>query len=331
MKKLFTLLFLASCISPVFSAENVISSNEIRNEINKTVKTQIENDSNFAYFGNKSDSSDSLIKIIKFDLSVLGESRLYGDQSYDNNKNIPNECIAVVIDDAWAIASKTCRLYKGVKINRTVYTVKEANTSNFRVLSRKGKKSSDDVWSKVRSYELNNFFLLNAVNNNSNPLFSSDEKANITFTNTADINQFKSDFSDGIFNVNRTDKHTAGTTDTGDAYEDNFHPYYGVGRANYKKEIISLSKEANNTIATVSSTWIKPKLLRTGDPLFYIENGQKYLLGFGKAANLYDNFDATRTDKVVLLTNSDKDEIINKIKSVDPDSAARIEKDILVK
>ena len=76
---------------------------------------------------------------------------------------------------------------------------------------------------------------------------------------------------------------------------------------------------------------MKSAKLRAGDPLFYIENGNKYLLGFANATNLWDNFDKTRTDKVILLTESDKQEIISKIKSVDPIASKRIEKSILAK
>jgi hypothetical protein len=83
--------------------------------------------------------------------------------------------------------------------------------------------------------------------------------------------------------------------------------------------------------ARISTSWIGGKELRAGDPLFYIENGKRYLLGFANAVNLWDNFSNTRTDKVLLFTDSDIKSILDKIGSVDPEAQKRIRKNVLAK
>ena len=103
-------------------------------------------------------------------------------------------------------------------------------------------------------------------------------------------------------------------------------PNYNVGRTTYPKTIKSFEyKESEDRIfVRVSKSWIAPKELRAGDPLFYVENGKRHLLGFGYATNLWDNFDGSRTDKVYIFDYSDIRDIFETVRSVDKAAEARI-------
>ncbi len=334
MKKLLTLMFLMAAMIPLsveLYAEDAINTKEIESTITKAFKSEISNESWGKDEVGVNYTDNGMIKVFRFDQNIEGESYLLEDKFYDNVDSISHECIAIVIDDAWAVASKKCRLSVGDRINSTSFKVKTVGIYNLRVLYSKGKKPSADIWASVKRYDTNNLFLIYAIDKNSNPLFHQSAKAKLTYNTTKDIDKFNSNFAQGAFEVNRTNKHKSDTGDAGDAYEDNFSAYYGVERKNYPKTIKSLDEDNKQVLAKLSTTWIGGKELRAGDPLFYVENGEKYLLGFANATNLWDNFSNTRTDKVILFNYADVREIFDKIKSVDPEAAARVEKNLLVK
>lgn len=327
MKKALILLFLISAVCPCISAElyasDFIPGKDLRDEITKTVKTEMDNQ-NTEY--KEPINSGGLVNVIKFRQEIFTEPSIYsaGNKSLENNDK---ECIAIVIDDSWAVASKKCRLSQGDKLGNISGTVEKASASNFRVIFLDRIYNAD-------SYAVGNVFLLRVVNKDGNPVFAAAPKANLAFAKSANITEFVDNFKDGYFEVNRTDKHKAAHDDgQHHAWEDNFHSYYGVGRNTYEKEIKEVYKDdkTNNIIARISASFIRGKLLRAGDPLFYIKNGKRYLLGFANATNLWDNFDNTRTDRVILLTNSDTRQIWEKINSVDPKAAKRIQDNLLVK
>ena len=323
MKKLFTFLFLISAVCPLIAAEfydNVISNKEIGNMLNKNIQAEVV-DSKDAESDENLGANSGLVNVILFHQEIYTE----GGREVTHPKK---DCVSVVIDDAWVIASKKCLLTKGDNISPLPGRVESSYISRFRVvLNGKTYKVAEK-----NQLTTKNFFLLKVTNENGNPVFSVSPKANLAFASSSDKAKFDKEFAGGTFEINRTDKHNSIHDDGHHAvWEDNFSAYYGVGRESYEKEIEALTQEGDNIIATVSSTWVYPKLLRAGDPLFFIKEGKRYLLGFGNAVNLWDNFDKTRSDKVILLTKSDKEEIIKKIKSVDSKAAARIEKNSLVK
>ena len=215
-------------------------------------------------------------------------------------------------------------LSKGDKISPFPGIVKDVSTNNFRIII------NNRIYT-LTNYETKNLILLRAVNENGNPLFSLNFKPKLAYVSAKYAN--KGDFLEGTFEVNRTDIHKAAYDDSHDAYENKFHPYYGVGRTTYTKTLKSFSRDdkTGNVFAKISTSWIGGKELRAGDPLFYIENGRRYLLGFGNAVNLWDNFSDTRTDKVLLFTHNDIKDILNTIKTVDPKAEARIRKNVLAK
>lgn len=325
MKKLFTFIFMLSAMCTLVYAEDFVFDKEaVKQEIDNAIKTEVADNTQLK--SSDDNSLPGLVNVIFFHQEVFNAPSKYSE----GNKLVENrnkECIAIVIDDAWAVASKKCLLSKGEKMEPIPGTVERSNASNFRVIFS-GKTYNAD------SYAVGNVFLLRVVNKDGKPVFASAPKANLAFAKSADISEFINYFKDGIFEVNRTNKHKAGHDDgQHNAFEDDFHSYYGVDRTTYEKEIEEIYKDnkTNNMLAQVSSTLFYPKLLRAGDPLFYVENGQKYLLGFANATNLWDNFDGTRTDKVILLTYPDTRLIWEKVNSIDPKAAKRIHDNILVK
>ena len=316
MKKLFTLMFLLSAIGSAVYAENLIDSKDMRDEISKTVKTEVaDNQGAKIKATNDYDIAGSFVNVIFFRQDIVTES---GKSVSNDNK----DCVAVAIDDAWAVASKKCRLSQGDKIAPLPGTVKNVSTSNFRIVI-------NDRAYKVDAYETKNLLLLRAVNENENPLFSLDFKPKLAYAYELDFEDGR--FNKGFFEVNRTNIHKAAYDDSHDVYEDNFHPYYKVGRKTYKKEVKSVHENntTKNIYAKISTSWIGGKELRAGDPLFYVQDGRRYLLGFGNATNLWDNFSNTRTDNVLLFTYSDIADIVNRIESIDPAAKNRIWKNIL--
>ncbi|MBO7605019.1 MAG: hypothetical protein J6S61_00945, partial [Elusimicrobiaceae bacterium] len=304
----FILLFLLSAVTPAIYAEDFISSKDMRDEITKTVKTEMDNQNDgLLRKGGDTDTDGGLINVISFSQDIV------------TKKGTPvtekKECIAIVIDDAWAIVSGKCFLSKGDKLFPYAGEVNTSYNHSFSVFL-------GGSWNPVQPYLTKNLYLLRAVNESGVPLFEENHKANLAFVSAKDKEQFDSSFSNGTFEVNITKRKEA---------ENVSHPYYGVEREIRDKKIKEIYLDSNDTIARVSSF---PKL-RAGDPLFYTQKGKKYLLGFAKAINHIDNAQKSnykvRTDNVILLTGSDKQEIINKIKSVDPEAATRIEKRALVK
>ena len=323
MKKLIILLFLFSTMCTIISTElyanDVVINKEMKSQIAQTVKSEVA-DNSAIEIKDSGYNAGSLVNVIFFNQEITTEN---GNYVPNSNK----ECISVVIDDAWAVASKKCVISKGEEISPSSGIADRVSSSNFRIVL-------NDILHKVPAYETKNLILLRAVNENGNPLFASIANADLAFAPTADLVKFVSYFLGGTFEVNRTKEKKAAHDDGHyGAWEDNFHPYYGVSRKTYEKKIKAVYRDPNtkNLMATISATLVSPRLIRAGDPLFYVNNGKKYLLGFARATNLWDNFDNTRTDRVILLTNSDKKEILSKIKSVDSEAAARIEKNIFVK
>ncbi len=320
MKRLFTLLFMFSVICPTayveLHANDSILNKEMRDQITQTVKSEVIDNQELGTIDNNP-IPGGLINVIFFrqDISTTGDKYVSTDKK---------ECIAIAIDDAWAVASKKCQLSKGDKISPLPGEVETVSTSNFRIII------NNRIY-KVDNYETKNLILLRAVNENGNPLFSLGAKPQLAYVSANYVHG--DDFLDGSFEVNRTDRKKAAYDDSHGSYEDNFHPYYGVGRTNYPKTLKSFNYDKNtqNLFARISTSWIGGKELRAGDPLFYIENGKRYLLGFANAVNLWDNFSNTRTDKVLLFTDSDIKSILDKIGSVDPEAQKRIRKNVLAK
>lgn len=305
MKKLFTFIFMLSAMCALVYAEDFVFDKEaVKQEIDSVIKTELADGGKAV----RAKEIKGVVQVIRFNQDIVTRG----------NKNVSNpnkECIAVVIDDEWAVASKKCRLAKGDKLGDIPGTVDSSSSYNFRIII-----GSKEV--PVKSYELDNVFLLRAQN------FKFNDKANLVLT--SDLSALMDSFKDGKFEVDRTNKHRAAYEGQHATYE-NISSYYGVGRKTYEKDIESVYKDnkTDNMLAQVSSTLFYPKLLRAGDPLFFVKDGQKYLLGFGNAVNLWDNFDGTRTDKVILLKNTRL--IWEKINSVDPKAAKRIHDNLLVK
>lgn len=312
MKKLFTLLFVLFAICPV------ISGQEMREQITQAVKAGVK-DNQEAKPDELNANSDvnRLVNVIFFRQDIVTE----GGASLTNDNK---ECVAVVIDKAWAIASKKCRLSKGEKVSPAAGTVDSAYSSNFRIILNNRSY-------KVAHYETKNLFILRAIDENGNPLFKDNPQVNLAYTWEKALPE---DFREGAFEVNRTDKHSAKKDDgSHNSWEDNFHPYYGVARRTFPKEINSFryDKKIQSVFATISASLIYGKEVRAGDPLFYIERGKKYLFGFANATNLWDNFPHTRTDKVLVFTFSDIKEMTEKIQPIDRDVALRIRQNMLFK
>ena len=323
MKKLFTLFFLVSVLGPALFSGNIVTNKEMKETITKTVKTEIEGNYAPKHVTFGSEDPTGLINVIQFRQNIYNAPSKYSDGNKYVEDLQEGECIAIAIDESWAVASKKCLLAKGEKMKPIPGTVGSSSASNFKIIVS-GKTYTAD------NYKVGNVFLLRVVNEKGTPIFLSAPKAGLAFVKSSDESEFKNNFEDGYFEVDITDKHTSAYADFHNAYEDNFHSYLGVGRKSYKKEVKEVYKDdkTKDILAQVKSA-----KLRAGDPLFYIENGNKYLLGFANATNLWDNFDNdnTRTNKVILLAESDKQEIISKINSVDPVAGKRIEKSILAK
>ena len=315
MKKLLTLLFMFSVICPAYASDALLD-NEMRDQIAQTVKAELEDNQKMQVTGDNPVASN-LINVIMFHQEITTE----GGKFMSTDKK---ECIAIAIDDAWAVASKRCHLSKGDKISPYPGTVQDVSTANFRIII------NNHIY-KVTNYETKNLILLRAINENGNPIFSLGSKPQLAYVSAEHVHI--DDFLGGTFEVNRTDRHKAAYDDSHDAYEDNFHPYFSVGRTTYEKTLKSFNydKKTKNIFARISTSWIGGKELRAGDPLFYVENGTRYLLGFGNAVNLWDNFSGTRTDEVLLFTHSDIKDILDKVGSVDPEAQNRIRKNVLAK
>ncbi len=315
MKRLFILLFMFSLTLPAISAQPLNS--EMKNIV-KDVKVSMDKlETEIKTVDNYKDTDDSLVNVIFFRQDLITE----GGKSMSNNNK---ECVAIAIDEAWALASKKCRLSKGDNISPDPGTVKSVSTGNFRIII-------NDRAYKVANYETKHFILLRAIDENGNPLFLGHEP-NLAYVSAEYLH--KDDFLGGTIEVNRTDINKAAHDTQHNAWEDNFHPYYDVGRTTYPKTLKSFNydKKAGNLFAKISTTWIGGKDLRAGDPLFYVEKGKRYLLGFGYAINLWDNFEnVARTDKVLLFTHDDIKDIFYTIRPIDLEASNRIIENVFIK
>lgn len=307
MKKLFTTLFLSSLLCPIMA--NDLIDKKVRNEVNDWLSESItaeqeEKDSSFGA------SNKSVVRIM-FTQSI---------EATDSVRTLENhykDCVAVIIDDAWAVASKKCRLAPG---DNTHFAGEVSNVwvSDFKIkVGKKFQKVTD-------SFELKNLFLFRVLDEGKKPLFANSVKAKLFFVpeNKANAQWFAT--LEGEYKVNRTDRNTPAYDAARDKIEDNFQPY-NTGRTLYTKGLESFSKTKDGLIVTLD--WVKQ--VRAGDPLFYLENGKEYLMGLGYAVNLDDRKEEARTYQVRLLTTQDEAEILSKVKSVDAKAATRLEKNIL--
>ena len=307
MKKLFTTLFLSSLLCPIMA--NDLIDKKVRNEVNDWLSESItaeqeEKDSSFGA------SNKSVVRIM-FTQSI---------EATDSVRTLENhykDCVAVIIDDAWAVASKKCRLAPG---DNTHFAGEVSNVwvSDFKIkVGKKFQKVTD-------SFELKNLFLFRVLDEGKKPLFANSVKAKLFFVpQDVDLNSLTG--KSGKYMVNRTDKNHPAYDEAHGKIEDNFQPY-NTGRTLYTKGIDSIYRDKNGNVGVVLD-WIKQ--VRAGDPLFFVEGGREYLMGFGDAVNLPDGRDGARAYKVSLLTDSDKNEILNQISKVDKATAKRIENNSL--
>ena len=314
MKKFLVMFLFASALCPVLSAE--LFANEgmldqkIMKEITQSVKGDFQDEQN-----NKKDFSLNASK--EAVARIIFKQTLNVTDSYNDLVNPNKDCVAVIIDDAWAIASKRCRLNKGDDTH-VAGKVTNVSVSDFKIEFNKKLYKADNV------IELTNVFLLKITNENGNPLMVNTPKARLFFVPANKVNaKWFADILEGEYKVNRTDRNTPAYDDAHNKIEDNFQPYK-TGRTLYTKGIKDFYVKGNNV--TVTLDWIKQ--VRAGDPLFYLSNGKEYLLGFGKAVNLDDRKEEARSYEVSLLTDLDKNEILNKISAIDKKAAKRIEENI---
>ena len=306
MKNFLAMLFFLALLCPV-SANDLINS-EVREEVNKMIIDGVaegkeQKDSSLGA------SKDSVVRI-------MFKQTAYVEDSSKPLINNYKDCIAVVIDDAWAVASSRCYLMYGDDTRKRGKVI-DVETENFKIQVGKDFKEVTDV------FKLKNLILLRVLNKNNNPVFVNYAKAKLFFV-PQDVDAKSLTEKAGKYIVNRTDKNHPAYDAAHDRIEDNFQPYK-TGRDLYTKGIESVSKTKEGIIATLD--WIKQ--VRAGDPLFYIEDGKEYLLGLGYAVNLDDRESEARTDQVRLLTVQDQEEIINKVRSVDEKAAVRLENNIL--
>ena len=316
MKKFLAMLFFVSVFCPVLSAELFASDGIPDAKMMKEITQSINND---LQEGQNNDQDVSLNASEKAVARIVFTQTLGVTDSYKDLVNNYKDCVAVIIDDAWAIASTKCRLSVGDE-TRTAGQVTDVNVSNFRIeLNKK-------LYKVTETYELKNVFLFRLLNENENPLLINFPKARLFFVpqKAADARYFADlETAGGEYKINRTDRNTPAYDAAHDRIEDNFQPYK-TGRTLYTKGLNSVMVSGNNV--TVTLDWIKA--VRAGDPLFYIANGKEYLLGFGKAVNLNDRNEEARTYEVSLLTDFDRQEILDKITTIDAKAAKRIEKNI---
>ncbi len=308
MKKLFITLFFVSLFCPIIA--NDLIDKEVISEIGEIVSEGVidvkeEKDSS-------SGASEKSVARIVFTQTVNAEMTTYDRPLVNKYK----DCVAVIIDDAWAIASKKCKLAPGDK-TYVAGEVIDVSVSDFKIEFNKKLYKADNV------VELTNVFLLKITNENGNPLMVNTPKARLFFVPVNKVNSRW--FADilGEYKVNRTDRNTPAYDAAHDKIQDNFQPYK-TGRTLYTKGIKDFYVKGNNV--TVTLDWIKQ--VRAGDPLFYLANGKEYLLGFGKAVNLDDRKEEARSYEVSLLTDLDKNEILNNISAIDKKAAKRIEENI---
>ena len=166
MKKIFALMFVFSLICPSIFAEN-IADNEMRNQIAQTVEAEIADDVESGFgCSTDYDIAGGLVHTIFFQQDITTEGGKFVS-------NPAKDCVAVAIDDAWAVAYKKCVLSKGDNISPLPGKVKEVSFGNFRIVVN-GRSYP------VASYNTRNLILLRAVNENGNPLFSLYVKPKLT-------------------------------------------------------------------------------------------------------------------------------------------------------